>query len=91
MSAAPLALAKGISLTFKSKRRTYLHRWGEKMADAKLVVCTWKVSLLDLNDIPFQVTFDIVDSDEPLVIGDNILKYSDHIRLSPFAEADPED
>ena len=89
MSAAALALAMGISLTFKPKRRTYLHGWGEKMADAKLVVCTWEVSLLDLNDVPFQVAFDIVDGDEPLVIGDNILKHSDHIRLSP--RADPED
>ena len=79
-SAASLALAMGLSLTLKPKNVPYRHGWGPNMADAKLVTCTWQVDLLDMNDMPFRVTFDIVEGNEPLVIGDTYLKDSDHLR-----------
>ena len=80
LSAAALALAMGSPLVFKPKQTPYMHGWGKNMADSKLAICTWKVQLSDLNDKPFTVTFDIVHGDEPLVIGNNILKHSNHLH-----------
>lgn len=45
------------------------------MANGKLIIATWEVELLDLNDNVFLLVFDIINGDEPLIIGDNILKH----------------
>ena len=82
MSAAAFALEIGAPLLFKPHPNPYVHGWGQAMANAKQAIATWEVELLDLNDNEFRLKFDIVDGDEPLVIGDNILKFSNHIRLS---------
>ena len=49
------------------------------MANPKHTIATWDVQLLDLNYYVYRLTFDIVDGDETLVIGDNYLKHSNNM------------
>ena len=81
MSAAALSVAMGCSLNFKPKSKPYLHGWVKDMADSELVICTWKVELSDLNNRPFKITFDIVYSDELLLIGDKGFRHANHLRM----------
>ena len=82
MRAAAFALEIGAPLLFKPHPNPYVHGWGQAMANAKKTIATWDVELFDLNENEFRLKFDIIDGDEPLVIGDSVLIYSNHIRLS---------
>ena len=68
-------------MKFEKKVNSYVHGWGPSMADPKAVICSWVLPLTDIYGKPHKITFDIVEGDDPLVIGDNILKHSNHIRL----------
>lgn len=81
LSAANLANELGLPLVFKPVKETYMHGWGNIMADPKPVVCTWPVTFSDNEGNQFRINFDIVEGDEPLLIGDNILRHSNHMRL----------
>eukprot|EP00171_Calliarthron_tuberculosum_P004903 IDg4903t1 len=73
LSAAQLSIEMNEPLKFEKKINSYTHGWGHMMAHPKPVICCWKLRIRDINDKPFEILFDIVEGDDPLVIGDNIL------------------
>ena len=60
LSTTALALHMDYPLIFRPNRDPYIHVWGQDVAESKLVIRTWDVELMDMSDIPFKITFDIV-------------------------------
>lgn len=57
-------------------RERYMHGWGDKCADEKLVCCSWNLTLIYKN-VPLTIVFYLVNGSSPLIIGMDVRQYSD--------------
>lgn len=64
-NAARLCVALGIALNLDEPRDVYLHGWGDRCADAKIIKYSWTITIQDVNDLPTSFIFDLVDGDSP--------------------------
>lgn len=80
--------ALGINLVLDEPRDVYLHGWGDKCADAKIVKCSWSVTTHDIKGLPTTLTFDLVDGESPLILGLDVKRYANTYNLSspPYVE-----
>lgn len=58
----------------------YLHGWGNRYLDARVVVCSWALNVFDIDKNPTAITFDLVDGDSLLIIGWDDLRDCDIIN-----------
>lgn len=56
---------------------SYRHGWGSNGADAKDVVARWTLSIADAKKKPTSISFDMVEGEEPLLIGLDVKQYCD--------------
>lgn len=82
-NAADLFDALVIQLKVEEPRHTYMHGWGERCADANLVVFSWLLTIMDTNGPPTTLIFDLVRGESPLIIGMDVKQYSDTYNRTP--------
>lgn len=66
--------------------RTYEHSWGPHPSCTHPVLGTWSFTLHDIQGLPTNFHFDLIDSSAPIVIGLDTRKFSDSFNLTskPF-------
>ena len=79
-AAQRLCQIMGISLVLDSPSEVYLHGWGQKCLDAKLIRHSWTLTIPDRYGIPLSLTFDLTEGDDPLVVGLDVKEYADTIN-----------
>lgn len=59
-----------------------MHGWGTACADPKPIKGYWQLTIMDMNNYPFTLEFDIVNGRSPLIIGLDSAQYADTCNLS---------
>lgn len=57
-------------------RESYIHGWGRDCHNARLVIRSWTVTVIDISDSSTTLNFDIIHRDAPLLIGLDLLCFS---------------
>lgn len=76
-NAATLCDILGIPLNLDPPRERYYHGWGDGCYGAKMVVCSWTLTVHDTTGKPTALTFDLVPGSSPLIIGMDIRAHCD--------------
>jgi len=65
-----------------------MHGWGSECLDAKLIECSWTLTLFDLNGRQTSLTFDLVQGRSPLILGLDVKEFSNTLNLkeNPYIE-----
>lgn len=74
-SASRLCDLVGISISLDPPRNIYRRGWGCEGLEPTTVICSWTLTLQDLEGKVTHVTFDLFDDDSPLIIGLYVTKY----------------
>ena len=70
----------GIPLTIFAPREHYEHGWGDDCHDARPIVATWTLTIMDQKSNPVALTFDLVRGESPLLIGLDVMQHADIIN-----------
>lgn len=81
-AAATLFHILGITFNLELAQRSYSRGWGNKALDAKPTLCSWTLSLLDINEEPTDIVFDLFDDNSPLAVGLDDKNFSETDLLS---------
>lgn len=71
-----LAVALGIEFNVDAPRRVYSRGWGFDCLNSHPIMCSWTITIQDLNDRPTEITFDLFKDSSPLVIGLDLKRYT---------------
>ena len=71
-AAAVLCDLMGIELVLDPAPFNYKRGWGHNGLGASKVVCSWTLTIEDVNGLPVSFRFDLCDDDSPLSIGLNV-------------------
>lgn len=66
----------GIPLSLDPPRMTYSRGWGIKALDPSPVICSWTLTLQDINGLTTHITFDLFDDRSPLTIDLDLCRYA---------------
>lgn len=58
-----------IDLRIQTAWEDYMNEWGEACQNPKPIVSLWEISILDVNNKPCALCFDIINGDSVLVAG----------------------
>ena len=81
-------------MNLKPKRDNYLHGRGSDCSKPKLVIASWKYVVVGKRNEPVNFVFDAIFSDDPKVLGLDVLSHgSVHFQSTPpfIAFERPED
>lgn len=65
----------GYKLFAEKPRDKYERGWGVDCLGAKEIMCSWTLSIQDINNNVTHLTFDLTDDDSPLTIGMDVKLY----------------
>lgn len=76
INAATLCDLLGIQLVLETPREHYEHGWGEDCHDARPIVASWTLTIMDIHSHPVSLSFDLVRGESPLIIGLDVMQYA---------------
>lgn len=74
----------GIQLELNPASHVYYQGWGQDCSQASIVKYTWALSTTDNSARPVEITFDLTDSNAPLIVGIDFLRFA-----NTYNRADP--
>lgn len=77
IEAAALCDALDIVLHVEKRRSIDMHGWGDKCSDAKLICCSWKLTVMYVANNPVTLYFHLFEGSSPLIFGMDVRRYSD--------------
>lgn len=77
-----LFMAICIGLKLKPSRAINLHEWGEGCSDSKRIICSWTITMPEIDGRPAKYTFDLVRGRSPFIIGLDLKRNSDTFNLT---------
>ena len=63
-------------------REKYLHGWGDECLGARMTVCSWTLTINDIQGRPTSFTFDLVPGVSPLILGQEVREYCNTFNLA---------
>lgn len=67
----------GIPFKVFKPKKNYVHGWGIDCSNAKEIQCTWELTVMDVNQHPVTLSFDLVNGSSPLIIGLDVKQHAD--------------
>lgn len=64
-----------ISLVLEPPRDRYMHGGGDQCLGAKMIICSWSLSVMDINGLPTTFNFDLVQGSSRLIISMGVKAY----------------
>ena len=72
----------GIPFEVEPPREKYYHGWGDECYGARLTICSWTITIHDINGKPTAFTFDLVSGSSPLILGQDVREHCNTFNLT---------
>lgn len=73
----------GVRFFAEAANKNYKRGWGIDSHDALPIICSWTLTLQDINGRTTHISFDLTHGDSPLIIGLDLQQYSARTFIGP--------